>query len=246
MRPRSSTRQPELARASALRADAGRPDDRARQDARPVGEDRRVRLDRLERRRRRGSRRRAARAARRRSRRGGAGSPARIFGAASTSTQRCGSRAERGVVAQRVADEVGELGERLDARVAGADEDEASARRRRCVSFGAATAASSRRSTWLRSVIASGRSLKPSACSARPGIGERARDGAERDHEVLVADPEEPARPPRRWTRCASGSSPTARPSSSSACGPSPAAGRRRGAARACPRPPRAAAACRA
>src|ERR671931_2542685 len=32
--------------------------------------------------------------------------------------------AERRVVAERIPDEVGELGERLDARVAGADEDE--------------------------------------------------------------------------------------------------------------------------
>src|SRR5919202_1145039 len=43
--------------------------------------------------------------------------------------------------------------------------------RRRCASVGAAAADSSRRSTWFRSAIASARSLKPIAWSARPGIG---------------------------------------------------------------------------
>ena len=55
----------------------------------------------------------------------------RIFGAASTSTQRWRAVAEARVVAQRVLHEIGELRERLDARVAGADEDEGQVRRSR-------------------------------------------------------------------------------------------------------------------
>ena len=73
-------------------------------------------------------------------------------------------------MAHGVSDEVGELGQRLDARVAGADEDEGELRLG-AVPVASATAASSRRRTWLRRSIASARSLKPSACSARPGIG---------------------------------------------------------------------------
>ena len=113
---------------------------------------------------------RAGRAAAPRSRRAAGDLGRGSCGAASTSTQCCASSRRLGVVAQRVADEVGELGERLDARVAGADEYErqlppalALAARRR--------AASSRLSTWFRRLIASARVLKPSACSARPGIG---------------------------------------------------------------------------
>ena len=57
---------------------------------------------------------------------------------------------EARVVAQRVADEVGELGERLDARVAGADEDEGQLALRGASRSAAASAASSRCRTWLR------------------------------------------------------------------------------------------------
>ncbi len=47
-----------------------------------------------------------------------------MLGAASTSTQRWVAPSELGVVAERVADEVGELGEGLHTCVAGSDEDE--------------------------------------------------------------------------------------------------------------------------
>ena len=97
--------------------------------------------------------------------------------------------AQRRVVAQRVADEVGELGERLDARVAGADEDVREVLGAPARSVARGRGASSCCSTWLRRWIASARFLKPSPCSASPGIGSVARDRRRaRATSSLVAD----------------------------------------------------------
>ena len=82
--------------------------------------------------------------------------------------------------------EVLQLGQALDAGVAGADEHEAQV-------LGAprrdppATRLMSRQlSTWLRSAVASARDFRPIACSARPGIGKRARHRPQRDHQLVV------------------------------------------------------------
>ena len=102
----------------------------------------------------------------------------RIFGAASTSTQRCGASRGR-VVAERVAHEVGELGERLDARVAGADEDEREVARR------ALGVAPRRRLELLQHVVAEvdrvGEVLEAEPVLGEAGDRQRPRDRAERE-----------------------------------------------------------------
>ena len=89
------------------------------------------------------------------------------------------------VALHRVGREVLELGERLEARVAAADEDVGEQLWRRAGSS-LAFAASSVSITWLRSQIASARLLKPIACS-RPGTGKRRETEPEREQELVVA-----------------------------------------------------------
>ena len=147
------------------------------------------------------------------------------------------------VAAQRLVGHLGDLGDRLDAGEAGARDDEGQPPRggvRRGVG----------QLDLAQDVVAQAdriaEVLEPEGVLAQAGHGRGAGDGAERDHELLVGDRDAPrlglhldhaavaiehrraarARD-RRWgTWCA--------------------AARRRGGARCCPRPPRAAAACRA
>ena len=158
------------------------------------------------------------RAAARRSRRAGVGISGRIFGARVDEHPALRRAAQLGVVAQRVPHEVGQLGERLDARVAGADEDERQLPLG-AVGVGAAAAASSRRRTWLRRWIASARSLKPSPCSARPGIGRVRETAPSATHELLVPRPRAARRRSRPCTRPRRCRARSTRPSRSSACG---------------------------
>jgi hypothetical protein len=95
-----------------------------------------------------------------------------------------------GVVAQRVADEVGELGQRLDARVARSDEDEGQLPQPvRVVRSGVC------RLQPLEHVVAQvdrvGKGLEADAVLGQAGDRQRARDRAERDHEVLVVEVEQ-------------------------------------------------------
>ena len=75
------------------------------------------------------------------------------------------------VVAGRVPGHVLGLGERLDAGVPAADEDEGQGGLSRAAGSRTDAARSSRSSTWLRRAMASSICLKPIPCSARPGIG---------------------------------------------------------------------------
>ena len=75
------------------------------------------------------------------------------------------------VALDRVGGEVLELGQRLEAGVAAADEDVGEELGRGAAGSSVAFASSSVSITWLRSQIASARLLKPIACSARPGTG---------------------------------------------------------------------------
>ena len=93
-----------------------------------------------------------------------------------------GRIAQGRVVAQRRVGEVVELGERLDSRVARADEDEPELRRR---------PARRGRVESLEHVVAErdrvGEVLEAAAVLGQPGHREDAVDGAERDDEPLVA-----------------------------------------------------------
>ena len=197
------------------RAHAGGPDERSRRDAHTVREDRLAR-------RRTDSRvvptwistprRSSRRAAYSPSRRGISG---RIFGAASTSTQRWGRLAQRRVRAERGLRHVVQLRQRLDPRVAGADEDEAELGRIVRVD---------RRALELQEDVVAERDRVGEVLEAHPVLGET-RDGedagarAERDHEPLVADLERPGERCRRrpLSRLDRGS--RRRRAASSACG---------------------------
>jgi hypothetical protein len=98
--------------------------------------------------------------------------------------------AERRVVAERVAYEVGQLGERLDARVPGADEDE------RELALAVRLVRRGRRGfEAAQDVVAEidrvGERLEAAAVVGQAGDRQRPRDGAERDHEVGVAQVDE-------------------------------------------------------
>ena len=79
--------------------------------------------------------------------------------------------AAAGIQLDRLGGEVLQLGEPLDARVAGADEDEARDTRARRTGSSSDSAMSRQLSTWLRSAVASESDFRPIACSASPGIG---------------------------------------------------------------------------
>ena len=142
--------------------------------------------------------------------------------------------------------EVVQLGERLDARVARADEDEAEvALRLARVEPGRGRLERAEEPVAQRDRV--GDVLEPEPVLGEPGDGERPRHGAERDDEPLVADLERTAerlgddrpRSRRRARRPGRGGARRA--------GTSAGAERPRASARACPPPPpRAGAACRA
>ena len=75
------------------------------------------------------------------------------------------------IAVHRVGGEVLELGERLEAGVAAADEDVGQQLLAPSPASSVAFACSSVSMTWFRSQIASARLLKPIACWSRPGTG---------------------------------------------------------------------------
>ena len=176
-------RQPEVGE-QRVRADARRPDERRGRDARAVGQYGGLGVDRLE-----GDAdvdldpalrqlacsvlTEAARDLGQDLRRGVDEHPApRLF-------------AQLGVVAARVRDEVGQLRQRLDARVAGADEDEGQLSRRgpRAHRGGIESA-----QDMIAQVDRVGEVLKAEAVVGEARDRKRPRDRAEREHEPLVLD----------------------------------------------------------
>ncbi len=89
---------------------------------------------------------------------------------ASTSTHRIPCCATARIQLDRLRGEVLQLGQSLDARVAGAHEHEAQVLAR-VAGSSSDSAMSMQLSTWLRSAVASDSDFKPIACSASPGIG---------------------------------------------------------------------------
>ena len=96
-------------------------------------------------------------------------------------------RSETGVVAQRVPHEVGELGECLDARIAGADEDE-----REMAGLLLLRGCRVRGLELPEHMVAKrdrvGEVAKAVPVLGQTGNGQDARDRAEREYQVLVAD----------------------------------------------------------
>ena len=142
---------------------------------------------------------------------------------------------EARVVAERVIDEIGELGERLDAGVARADEDEGECTRGLASSC-SASAASSSLSTWLRRFDRVRQRLERER-RGRRAQAPAARAGPRRERSrahvsCTRAVPPLASRP----SRCARRNPPPShRRAAARHAGTSPAAARRCGAARACP-----------
>ena len=211
-RPRSSSGRPSPSQ-HRVRPHARRPDDCARHDPLAAGERSGVRLDRLEC--RLGADLDAAPGEQLRCVRRAAGDlredlRSRRPRAASGAARRGASGSSAGV-----ADEVGELGERLHARVAGPDEDEGQIARRW------PARPMPRPPPVAQDVLRSGSrrpaSLKPSACSARPGIGSVARPRRARPRGARTDPERAPPRSRPDARRCSVERDD--RPSSSSACG---------------------------
>ena len=89
------------------------------------------------------------------------------------------------IALDRVGGEVLELGERLEAGVAAADEDVGQSSSRRAGSS-VAFASSSVSTMWLRSQIASARLLKPIACWSSPGTGSERHTEPSDEQELVV------------------------------------------------------------
>ena len=121
-------------------------------------------------------------------------------------------------MAQRVADEVGELGQRLDARIARADEHEGQLR------LGSAAVRSGHRPPRAAEDVVAEVDRVREVLEAERVLGEagdrqHARDRAEREHRLLVADLEASRVRSRPSPSALARSSAVSRPSSSSACG---------------------------
>jgi hypothetical protein len=101
-----------------------------------------------------------------------------------------GFAAQTRVVAQGVADEVGELGERLDARIACADEDEGEVSRSLlCTGRGVCCLELPEHVVAERDRV--GQVAEAVAVLGEAGHRQHAGDGAEREHEAVVADLDE-------------------------------------------------------
>ena len=154
-------------------------------------------------------------------------------------------RAQARVVAECVLDEVRQFGERLDARVAGADEDERQPPRR-----SSSSSASSASLELLQDLVAEidriGERLEGEPVLREARDRQRPRHRAEGDDEVVQPIVCEPSAP-RRSRSSPRGRERSTLPSRSSAWGHIRAAGTTSvPSARACPTPPPAAAVCRA
>ena len=90
-------------------------------------------------------------------------------------------------MAERVADEVGQLGERLDARVTGADEDEAQLPQPLLLVLGGHGGLEAAEDV-VAEVDRSRQRLEAERVLGEPGDRQRARGRAERDHDLGVAD----------------------------------------------------------
>ena len=98
---------------------------------------------------------------------------------------------QAGVVAERVADEVGELGQRLDSRVAGPDEDEGQLALPMGL-VGCRVGGFEPLQHVVAQVDGVGQVLEAECVIGEPRDRERARDRPERDDEVAVADVHDP------------------------------------------------------
>ena len=239
-RPRSSSGTSELGEKRA-RAHAGRPDERSRRDANTVREDCLAAVVGLE-----GRADVDLDAATLQPPRGVLAEPARDLGEdlrrGVDEHPALGSLTERGVRAKRGLRHVVQLRERLDARVAGADEDEPE--------LGRVVRVDRRALELEEDAVAQGdrvgEVLEAHPVLGEAGHGEHARARAERDDEPLVADLE---RPGERVDDDRSRGPIVARDVAEQRArraGTSRGAARRRGAARASPTPPPGAAACTA
>ena len=97
-------------------------------------------------------------------------------------------RAAARIQLDRLRGEVLQLGEPLDARVAGADEHEAEVLGRAARGSSRDSAMSRQLRTWLRSAVASESDFKPDRVLGQTGDRQRPRDRAERDDQLVVVE----------------------------------------------------------